>query len=291
MQGYRPIVALDEKVVGNIPGAAPEIQFLEPRQLVINDDYQREISKAGRRQIKKMASGWDWASFKAPSVARTEDPNLFEVVDGQHTAIAAATNGNIPFLPCLIMGAETLAQKASGFLGINQSRIALTPAAIYAAQVAAQDDAAIMVECAMSDAKVTLLALPPAKGVYMVGDTMAIGTMLTIARARGQDRLTTLLRIGVAARAMPISSALLKALDIALPLDPSPEIANRVVAVLGGQGVSRLEMIAKNRTPHGKRGFETLADMISDFAKMPEKRMGRPPAKKRGRPVVEKLAA
>jgi len=291
MNGYRPIVALDEKIAGNEPGPAPEIQFLEPRQLVVNEDYQRDLSKASIRQIRKMAAGWDWASFKAPSVARTDDPNVFEVVDGQHTAIAAASNGNIPFLPCLIMDAETLAQKASGFLGINQNRIALTPAAIYAAQVAAQDDDAIAVECAMSDAKVSLLALPPPKGTFMVGDTMAIGTMLSIARSRGQARLTALLKIGVAARAAPVSSGLLKALDIAMPLEPTPEITNRVVAILGGQGVGRLEMIAKNRTPHGRRGYETLADMIADFAKLPAKRMGRPPAKKRGRPATEKVAA
>lgn len=291
MQGYTPIAPLDEAVAGNIPGAAPEIQFLEPRQLVINEDYQREVSNAGRRQIKKMAQHWDWASFKAPSVARTEDPNLFEVVDGQHTAIAAATNGNIPFLPCLVMDAETLSQKAAGFLGINRSRIALTPAAIYTAQVAAQDGDAIAVECAMSDAKAHLLALPPSNGAYMVGDTMAIGTMLTITKARGQSRLTALLRIGVGARAMPISSCLLKALDIALPIDAMPDVTNRIVAVLGGQGVSRLEMIAKSRTAHGKRTFETLADMISDFAKI-ERRMGRPPStKKRGRPAIAQVAA
>ena len=86
MQGYRNIAPLDEKIDGNIPGPAPEIQFLEPRQLVVNEDYQRDLSKASHRQIKKMAAGWDWASFKAPSVARTEDPNLFEVVDGQPLA-------------------------------------------------------------------------------------------------------------------------------------------------------------------------------------------------------------
>lgn len=290
MNGFRKIAPLPDKIVGNEPGPAPEIAFLEPRQLVVNDDYQRDLSRSGIRQIKGMAANWDWSSFKAPNVARTEDPDVFEVVDGQHTAIAAASNGNIPFLPCLIMDAETVAQKAKGFIGINTNRLALTPVAIYTARVAAQEEDAIAVECAMSEAKVSLLALPPANGAYLPGDTQAIGSMIAIAKARGQARLTALLKVGVAARAAPLSSCLLKALDIALPLDASPDIVNRVVAILGGQGVSRFEMIAKNRTAHGRRTYETLADMIADYAKLPEKRMGRPPLK-RGRPTTKTLEA
>ncbi|WP_295169740.1 DUF6551 family protein [uncultured Brevundimonas sp.] len=290
MEGFRNIAPLDAQITGNVPGPAPEIQFLEPRQLVVNDDYQRELSRSSLRQIKNMAEGWDWSSFKAPNVARTDDPEIFEVVDGQHTAIAAATNGNIPFLPCLVMDADTLAAKAKGFIGINTNRLALTPVAIYTARVAAQEDEAIAVECAMSEAKVCLLALPPSNGQYMVGDTQAIGTMLTIAKSRGQDRLTLLLKIAVAARAAPVSSGLLKALDIAVPLEMNPEVTNRISTILGGQGVARIEMMAKNRTPHGRRAYETLADMIADYAKLPGKRMGRPPLK-RGRPSGLEIAA
>lgn len=288
MDGYRRIAPLERGVKGNTPGPAPEVLFLKADWLVVNEEYQRELSKASLKQIRKMAAAWDWSAFKAPSVARTADPEMFEVVDGQHTAIAALTNGNIHFLPCLVMDAETLAQKAKGFLGINQDRIALTKAAIYNAQVAAQDETAIAVEAALSKTSVRLLALPPPNGKFKAGETMAIGSLLDIARKRGEPRLTTLLRVLVEAQAAPISACVMRALDVCIPLDPKPDLLAKVVVVLRGQGVGRLEMIAKSRTPHGRRAYETLADFIAEMAKLPAMRMGRPPAKK-GRPV--KLAA
>lgn len=285
MDGFRNIEPLAEGQVCNDPGPPPEILFLSPDQLVVNEDYQRDLSRASIRQIRNMAGAWDWCSFKAPNVARTDDPNIFEVVDGQHTAIAAATNGNVHFLPCLVMSAETLKEKATGFLGINRNRIALTKVAIYGAQVAAQDDTAIAVEAAMSRVGVNLLSMPPSKGGFKVGDTMAVATLLEIAKRGGEDRLATILQIAKEAQAAPISSSVLKALDIALPPDPPVDMTNRVMTVLRGQGVNRLEMICKSRTPAGRRAFETFADTISDMARLPEKRMGRPTKRKTKAPA------
>ena len=87
-----------------------------------DEEYQRELSSKSIRQIRKIAANWDWSAFKAPSVARTDDPDLYEVVDGQHTAIAAATNGNVGFLPCLLMDADTLAQQWFDLWGIGTMR-------------------------------------------------------------------------------------------------------------------------------------------------------------------------
>lgn len=285
MDDVRTVEPLERGPRGNDPGPPPEIMFLSPSQLIINDDYQRDLSKASYRQIKKMAAAWDWSSFKAPNVARTDDPERFEIIDGQHTAIAAATNGNVHFLPCLVMSAATLAEKAKGFLGINQDRLALTRIAIYNAQIAAQDDSAIAVECALSATGCRLLAVPPATGKYAVGDTMAIGTLLDIARRFGGGRVEMLLGVLVGAGAAPVSSISLKALDIALPKDAQADMLNRVMVVIRGQGAGRLELIAKSKTAQGRRSYEVLADMLSDMAKLPARRLGRPPAK-RGRPFA-----
>lgn len=275
MEGFRQIEPLPSKGVCNEPGPAPEILYLEPRQLVVNEEYQRGVSRAGIRQIRQMAERWDWSAFKAPSVARTDDPDLYEVVDGQHTAIAAATNGTIPYLPCLVMSAETLAEKASGFLGINRDRIALTKAAIYNALVAAQDETAITVFCALSDSGCRMLDVPPNAGRWEVGDTLAVGTLLDIGKRRGGPRLTTLLTLLKGAQAAPISSMALKALDLALPLDPPDDVLNRAGVILRSQGVSRLETIAKSRTSHGARAYETMADTLADLMKLGGRRLGR----------------
>lgn len=286
MLGYHKIEALKPGVHGNDPGPAPEVLFLSVDQLVINEDYQRELSKPSRRLIRKIAANWDWGSYKAPSVCATEEDGVYEVVDGQHTAIGAATNGNIPFLPCLKGAAATLAAKAKGFLGINQNRIALTAAAVFNAQVAAQDEAAIAVEVAMSSVCCSLLHVPPPNGGWKVGDTMAVGTLMNLARARGQARVALVLKIAKDAHAAPISSALVKALDIALPLEPTPDAINRVTATLRGQGCGRLELICKSRTPHGRRVYEALADTISDMAKLGDRRLGRSPSRPGRKPKL-----
>lgn len=274
MDGFRNVVAVDPEGECNAPGGAPEILYLEPKQLVVNEDYQRTITKAGMRQIRKMARAWDWCAFKAPNVARTDQADIFEVVDGQHTAIAAVTNGSIPFLPCLVMTAETLQQKANGFLGINRDRIALTKTAIFFAQLAAQDEAAITVFTALSQADCKLLEVPPQFQQWKIGDTLAVGTLLDIAKKRGEARLIMLLKLLREAQAQPVSSMSLKALDLALPLNLTDEVRNRMMVTLRSQGVGRLEMIAKKRTPPGKRSYETLADTLSDLSKLPYQRMG-----------------
>lgn len=291
MYGFRKIEGLGEKIAGNDPGPVPEVQFLSPSQLVINEEYQRDLSRNSLRMIRKMAAAWDWSAFKAPSVARTGHPDVYEVVDGQHTAIAAETNGNIPFLPCLVMTAETLEAKAKGFLGINQDRIALSRVAIYNAQVAAKDGPAITVEAALSRSGVELVAMPPNNGAaFKAGQTMAIGTMLALG-AKGEDRLHLLLSILKGAQAAPISSCQLKALDLALPhegRDVTPDVFNRLVTVLRSQGPGRLELIAKSRTERGKRSYETLSDIIADMAKLDGRRLGAPakaPKGKGGRPL------
>jgi hypothetical protein len=274
MSEYRKIVSIEGVGPCDDPGRAPEIIYPTLDQLVVNEEYQRGLSKASYRQIKRMAREWDWSSFKAPNIAKTDDPKVFEVIDGQHTAIAAASNGNIVIIPCLLVPAESLKQKAKSFLGINMAKIGLTSAAIYNAKLAAGDEVATTVQVALNAANCRLLAVPPQSGKYLIGDTMAVGTMGQIAKQKGGTRLKRLLTISKEAGGAPIPSMLLKALDLALPRDCDPAIAARVTQVLGGQGIGRLEIIARSRTPKGARAYETLADMISTMGRLDGTRLG-----------------
>jgi len=264
------------------PGPAPEVVHLTLSQLVVNDEYQRSISNAGQSRIRRMAKAWDWNAYKAISVAKTDDPTLFEVVDGQHTAIAAASNGNVHILPCLLMSAETLAQKAQGFVGINTAKVALTPANIYKAKVAAGDEVAVLVDAALKATDCRVLSMPPS--VYSPGDTMAVGTLMIIAASRGGERLTMLLEMAKSAGSCPVSSKTLKALNLALPLEPKARdaVKDKLTQVIRNQGAARLEMIANSRTAPGGRDYETLADMLADMAKLPGHRLGLPSRSKPG---------
>ena len=275
--GYHQIKPLEGcQPSAGIVGPVPEVLFLEPKQLIINEEYQRSLSKASLRQIKQIAQYWDWKNYKVINVAKTEYPDFYEVIDGQHTAIGAITHGGIFLLPCLLQSAETLKDKASGFLGINTNRTSLTKMAIFNAEVAAQDELAIQVACATSQTGVNILGFPPSNNQFSVGETIAIATLKQIVKDQSPERLVRILKICVTARAAPVSSALLKALDIALPLKQDDDLDTKMAYLLESQGVGRLEILAKNRTAIGSRTYETLADMIADICKLPEKRMGRP---------------
>lgn len=256
-----------EKVVCNDPGEPPKQVMLRPGQLVVNEEYQRQLSKNSLDAIRRMAHEFDWDSYKALNVAPTDDPEIFEVVDGQHTAIAAKTNGRVPFLPCLLHDSTTLKEKAQGFLGINTRRIALTPMAIFNARVAAQEDDAIIAQVAMDRAGVELVALPPNnRHHWNIGQTMAIGTILTVAKKKGDARLSAILRIAVNAKAAPISSLLIKALDACVPVDSTQAERDMIVKALIRQGIGLLELKSAHDTSPGGRSFETMATMIATAA-------------------------
>lgn len=275
MFGFRKVLPLENVTIrGNNPGPVPEVKFLSPEQLVINEEYQRDLSGTSILQIKKMATNFDWRSYKAITVAPTDEPGIYEVVDGQHTAIAAATNGNVPFLPAILMDAKTLEDKAGGFLGINRNRIALTPAAIYAAEVAAKDELAVCVEEALQETGAVILPLPKPKGKWKVGETIAIGAMKEIVRQYDQKRLVRVINILMEAQAAPITACLLKGVNLALPPYEMSDVDNRVMTVIHTQTPARLEIIAAGRKVGKDQKFQTLADMLADMARIPGKRLG-----------------
>lgn len=283
MFGYRRIEVVDVgKIVCNDPGDPPEFLLLRPDQLVVNEEYQRSLSKASLEMIKAAAHEFDWDSYKALNVAKTDHPDVYEVVDGQHTAIAAKTNGRVPFLPCLLQRGTTLRDKARGFLGINTKRIAMTPVSIFHAQVAAQDDAAIAVENAMSRAGAKLLPIAHMdRRKYAVGETIAVGTMMSVAKKNGDARLSIVLRVAVLAKAAPISSILIKALNEVVPLESTEADRKAIVEALIKQGIGRLEVVSSADTEAGGRSFEVMADKIADAAGLPRMRRGKPMEPKR----------
>lgn len=272
MFGYRKILPVPGFIgEGNDPGEPPLQIWVTLDQLVVNEDYQRDLSKQAMKAICKMAQTWDWGKFTSPNVAPTDYEGVYELVDGQRTAIAAATNGKIEKIPVLLSKANLLKDKASNFIGINNSRIPLTRAAIFTAELAAQDETAISVECALSETGARILTVPPTKNIFKVGDTMAIGALKNIVLSKNADRLKRLLSVAVGGEAAPISANLLKALNLCLPNEEDPELDKVLTKYLKDQGVDRLDVLAKNMTSAGKRSFETLSDMLSDRLKIPKR--------------------
>jgi hypothetical protein len=134
------------------------------------------------------------------------------VVDGQHTAIAAATHGSIDSLPCLVLSTVTMAERSAAFVGINHDRLALTPHALWRGKVAAGDEVANGVRAALEISGAQLAATFSTYAPAAPGSLSCIAALTKIHRDFGGDVLADVLSIAVDARLAPISAAVLRAL-------------------------------------------------------------------------------
>src|SRR5690348_4235835 len=96
----------------------PNFEWVEPKTLLVEDKYQRQLSKESITLIRRIISGWDWAKFKPPIVAPTNDG--LEVIDGQHTAIAAASHPGIERIPVMVIDAAAMEDRARAFVAHNR---------------------------------------------------------------------------------------------------------------------------------------------------------------------------
>lgn len=191
----------------------PKLAWLRVEELVIDEAYQRALSERSVRLIRKLIENWDWNRFKPLSVAPTDD-GRYEIVDGQHTAMAAVSHGSIETLPCLVLTADTLQLKAAAFVGINTDRVGLTSYALYRARLAAGDPEAVAVDAGVEMAGADLIEkLQPGRD-YRAGTCATVSTLLQLARRGGKARVGRLLKIATAGGVGPVPAALLKGLEL-----------------------------------------------------------------------------
>lgn len=102
MTATRTIQPLDlpNLTPGGISSARPQFQWVAPTSLLVDEVYQRNLSRGSIELIRKIVARWDWNRFKPPVVAMTDEG--LEVIDGQHTAIAAATHPEITEIPVML---------------------------------------------------------------------------------------------------------------------------------------------------------------------------------------------
>ena len=258
----------NRKLARNPIPPPPKIAWLRLDELVIDESYQRDLSFRGRALIRRLVENWDWNCFKPLSVARCEGGG-YEIIDGQHTAIAAATHGAIETLPCLVLDAATLAQRSKAFIGINRDRVALTPFALFRARLAAEDPEALAVDMALTSVGATLI-----ESVNNNGDSdgrqglvACVGTLLQIVRHAGAPRLKRILNVCIAAGISPIPSTIIKGLDEIMAAKACPDETRLVEAIvqLGGE-----DLVAKARhAVHVGRavsGAEAVASLVLERA-------------------------
>lgn len=199
---------------GPIPSAKPTFEWVDPATLLVDEVYQRNLSRGSIELIRKIVNGWDWNRFKPPIVART--PEGLEVIDGQHTAIAAATHPGVEAIPVMMVVAAEMAGRAKAFVGHNRDRLMLSQVSIHYANVAAGDEDALTVQQVCERAGVKLLRFPPGNGEFSSGESLAIAAIRALVNRRGAMRSRIVLQVLAEAHCAPVRADGIKAVDTLL---------------------------------------------------------------------------
>ena len=240
----------------------PAICWISVKRLLVDDSYQRAIGRMGRANIVRLVEGWDWNCYKPLSVAAVDGRDgFYEIIDGQHSAIAAATHGSIDQLPCVVLSAPDRAAKAKAFLGINRDRVTLTAFALFRAKVAAGD--AVAVDVARSLERVGATRVESLQSIpdddFRIGLTAAVGALTFITRKRGGVRLRRILAIAIKGEALVINDGLIRALDMILERGDAPT-DDQLAAGIRSDGAEDMADAAMTRGRSGDRKGRSSTD-------------------------------
>ena len=212
----RPIrgIIVGDLKANDIISPLPTFSTVDPASLLVDEEYQRALSEKSIKLIRRIVAGWDWAKFKPPVCAQTDDG--LEVIDGQHTAIAAATHPLISEIPIIIVVAESMADRAKAFVGHNKDRLGITPMQMHYSALAAGDEDAQTIAQVCERAGVNILKTPPANGGFKVGDTVALAAIGSLVSKRGAKGARIVLECLAKAGCAQVSSDGIKAVEALL---------------------------------------------------------------------------
>jgi hypothetical protein len=268
VEGIRPIVGLSVPPKRNaVLSKPPEMRLVKPTDLKVEAAYQRDLSGKSVKLIRKIAAGFDWAKFKPPVCAETDD-GLF-VIDGQHTAIAAASHPEIEKIPVMVVSAERMERRAEAFVSHNRDRLTMTPAQIFYGDIAAGDEKAKALFELVEHAGASVPRLPVQKNYAKPGQITAVGELRKMYSALGPGVTERAVRIATMSRQSPISATILSGLRTVLTerlfASTSALPDARIAAALGS--IKNIEAAAQHYAAEaGQSRFRAAASLISQAA-------------------------
>ncbi|MDQ0558663.1 hypothetical protein QO004_000438 [Rhizobium mesoamericanum] len=223
----RPIAPIS--VAGLVPMAPetgmPICEVVDPTTLHVDPAYQRNVSEKGLRQIRRIIEGFDWAKFKPPVCAYAECDGLtiLKVLDGQHTAIAAASNPHVPLIPVMIVDAENTIAQARAFIGQNTDRLGVTTLQLHQAALAAADEDAQTLELVCTRANIKVLKATNSYTGTGSRQTIAVKQIEALINRRGSKLAREILEVLANAERGPLTATQIKAVEL---LMTEPEYAD-----------------------------------------------------------------
>jgi len=249
MTAKRPIepMAFDGLAPADPSTGKPELTWISPSELLVDETYQRGLSEKGLRLIRRIMENFDWRKFKPPTCVWTDDG--LEVIDGQHSAIGAATHPQIDQIPVVIVDAPEIDDRAKAFIGINRDRLGITAMQLHAAALVAGDDEAKAIERVCAASGVHVLKNPPSNGKYKPRDTVAIQAIAGLIKRTGEPIAAEVVRVLAEADLAPVTALALKAAETLL-VDPeyadsfeASDLSKAIVA-LGPEGEKEAAVFA-----------------------------------------------
>jgi len=195
-----PLIGIKPKA---IPSEPPRFGWANPCHLLVEPEYQRGLTKRSITLIRNIAENFNWLHIKPPVCARGAGNKLC-VIDGQHTAIAAASRG-VPKIPVMIVEASDVKQRAQAFVAHNTDRLNITPVQLFMSRLAAGDKGAVAAQKAATDAGVTIRRVQPGNGLWDMGDSVAVSGIERLVARYGAERATKVLKTLVAAKRAPVA--------------------------------------------------------------------------------------
>ncbi|RWF44270.1 MAG: hypothetical protein EOS65_02525 [Mesorhizobium sp.] len=195
----------------------PECRMVPPSDLLVEESYQRGLSGKSMRLIRKIISGWDWAKFKPPVVAES-DAGLF-VIDGQHTAIAAASHPTIRRIPVMVVKRDRIQDRAEAFVSQNTERVVMSPLQIFHAEVIAKNPSTFEMLKAVIRAGCTVPRTLPKKGQEQPGEIVSIHALRHVWASGKPDHFERVLRIAKLSGQTPCNTTLIRGIHQVLKME------------------------------------------------------------------------
>lgn len=211
---YRRVVPF---YLGEVPhreanAVYPEIVYVDPRTLFIEEQYQRKITKKSIRFIKKIALNWSWSKFKLPNCAKDGD-RLF-IIDGQHTSIAAASRPDISKIPVMVLPLERIEDRAASFVSLNKNRLAMSSFELYHAAIASGSPKENRLNTLMKTAGCYFPRSNPGKGYAKLGMQRNPNHWLGVLQRLGDEKCLLLVQMLQLGEVVYPSRVIVRAVEI-----------------------------------------------------------------------------